>query len=276
VTRDLWRALPAGWNRPAPGRQGLALVTLLALTGFAVPVHPQPPGEEMVLREIAGRRYERISYDTSGTATGRVLIKVGKLQRSEDEIVLPVTVTPYSDQGKPKQSHQTLWRCHVGQGHMVMPVLFMSQDAGSEVGLEVEGDPVAYPEFPPPQKLPDLRLKIDIRKGFVSFLGGRSVVLLSDRRVKAYHGPPDARYTVEAKVEVKVFVLGIRVKHMRFDSEVRVQKGQGLVHQTLTSPDGSYSVFRNLAEDETPADGTPPSQAESASSLDMGMILGYR
>lgn len=230
---------------------GIAVGALLT----TIPIAAQPPGEDMLLREVAGHRYERTSYDPRGAAVGRMLIEVGELSRTDSAVEVPVTVTPYSDEGEPKESNETVWRCRQGQEHMIMPVLFLSEDSGAEVGLEVEGDAIFYPEFPPPRELPDLRLDIDIRKGFVSFLGGRTVVFLKDRRVRTSdEGSPESQYTVFSKVDVKVFVLGIRVKHLRFDSEVVLQSGRGLVRQTLTAADGSYSVLRSLPGDETPDD----------------------
>lgn len=240
-----------------PGRPRVLnwlLGTTMGTILTTIPIAAQPSGEEMLLRELAGHRYERISYDPRGSAEGRILIEVGELRRVDSAVEVPVTVTPYSDDGAPQESNETVWRCRQGQEHMIMPVLFLSEDSGAEVGLEVEGDAIFYPEFPPPRELPDLRLDIGIRKGFVSFLGGRTVVFLKDRRVRTSdEASPESHYTVFSNVDVKVFVVGIRVKHLRFNSEVVVQSGKGLVHQTLTAADGSYSVLRSLPGDDARA-----------------------
>jgi len=238
---------------------GITVGALLTPT----PITAQPPGEGMLLREVAGHRYERTSYDPRGVAEGRILIEVGELSRTDSAVEVPVTVTPYSDEGEAKESNETIWRCRLGQEHMIMPVLFLSEDSGAEVGLEVEGDAIFYPEFPPPRELQELRLDIDIRKGFVSFLGGRTVVFLKDRRVRTPdEASPESQYTVFSKVDVQVFVLGIRVKRLRFDSEVVLQSGKGLVRQTLTAADGSYSVLRSLPGDEAPDDARPSPAGE--------------
>lgn len=45
------------------------------------------------------------------SAEGRILIEVGELRRTSSALEVPVTVTPYSDEGEAKVSDETVWRC---------------------------------------------------------------------------------------------------------------------------------------------------------------------
>lgn len=200
---------------------------------------------EMFLHEISGQRYERQTTSPDGSPTGRELIEVGRLRRRGDSVELPVDITVYEANGDVEKRLRSVWKCRADRGRMIMPVVFLLGKQDSTVRLTVRGDPILFPRRPT-ERLEDIELRVEPEAGLFSFLGGRSVVRITDRRVELAEAGSPPRYTISEKVELKVFALGIPFRTTRLDSQEVMDPGLGLISQTLRYSDGSRSVIRRL------------------------------
>lgn len=237
--------------------------TRLILMLFMVPVAiPPAVGEsghggdqgEMFLREISGHRYERQTIGPDGSPTGREHIEVGRLRRRGDSVQLPVDITVYEANGDIGKRLRSVWTCRADRERMIMPVVFLLGKQDSTMRLTVRGDPILYPRRPP-ARLDDIELRVEPEAGLFSFLGGRSVVRITNRRVEAAEAGSPPGYTIIENVELKVFALGIPFRTTRLDSKEVIDPGLGLVRQTLRYADGSRSVIRRLPGKRSEAGG---------------------
>lgn len=220
----------------------MLLVTALAAAP-QISAQSHDASGSMLVATIAGHRYERTAFDSSGQLTGKAVIEVGSVAPRGESVEVPLSITTYSPAGGERGQYRSLWRCSAGQEMMIMPLVFLSEESNRELRLEAEGDAVLYPAVPSTAELPDVRLTLRKLGGAFGFFGGRSVIRLTNRRVERLGEQASDGYRVISSLEIKAFVLGIRVRSLRFESREIIDPGHGLVHQTLTAPNGARSVL---------------------------------
>ena len=239
-------------TRPAPARIRLsttrprwAAVVLGVLALWAAPLAAQ----QMPLALVEGSRYTRQSVSAEGAEGACQTLDVGPVTVTVTGDEMAATLTVRSCDEDAADASETTIRCRVDEARMVMNVVALLGPEGRDLALRVTGDALFYPG-PPAQRvaLDDVTLEANVERGALGFLGGRSRVDFQNRvaRPSATDAPAGA-YTVTETVRLRAYVLGVRVKNVRYRAEETLLSGGRLVRQVLTSSDGG-SIVLALAE----------------------------
>lgn len=215
------------------------------------------PGQEksrMLMIELEGNRYLRREFDADGAVLDQQRILVGRVREEEDRLILPLSLEKLDTDGELRERSRIRLRCDPGAARMSMSLLlFSGTDGDLDAELQSEGEFMTFPVAPPDgARLPDLRIQVGLEKGALSFLGGRARIDLLDRRVSSE--APGSGYLVASRVEVRTYVLFIRVGSARYRSQEWVDPERGLVRHLLQAEDGSYSILERADE---PRGGDP-------------------
>jgi hypothetical protein len=192
----------------------------------------------MPLLLIEGNRYERRTLDEQGRLQKSQELEVGSISQTDGEIEVAVTVVGSDEDGGPADTVRTTIQCRVEDADMVMSVLALVGAEGRRVRVRVTGGEILYPSSPVAGSLPPVSLEATVEQGVVGFLGGRSRIALRDRTVQPAQGP-SAAYTLASRLDLKFYVLGVRVRSQSYSMEEAVALDRGLLRQVLTAPDGS-------------------------------------
>ncbi len=222
----------------------LAVTVATSLTWFA-PVHAQGAGMPIFL--VEGNQYERRTFDAEGTLEGLQKLEISQVSRVDEELEITVISRSFDTSGEATDSVQTTIRCRPESASMVMNLLALVEPEGRSVRLRLKGDEIAYPTAPDTTLLPDISLEAKVEEGVVGFLGGRSQIVLTNRMVAdpiavaRGDSDPEGAYSIISRIEMRFYVLGIRVRSKSYDAVETVAPGRGLIRQVLTAEDGSYT-----------------------------------
>jgi len=240
-------------NRLCPN----VLMILFALSSFGVvPVYANEP--KMLIETVAGKTYQRTSYDAGGVLVTRSILRTGTVQAEDDGSVMVTTdVETFSPSGESQGSRQVRWSCDPAAASMLMNILLLAGDElRRETRIEVKGPPLRFPASANADTaLNSLELNLRLRGGLLSFFGTRTRIVISNRRIIATDAMNPGNYTVESEVDATVYFLGFPAKRKRFESLESVRAGIELVRQRITFADGSYSMIEQIANGAKQAGG---------------------
>jgi hypothetical protein len=90
-----------------------------------------------------------------------------------------------------------------------------------------------------------IEFALNIDKGLVGFLGGKSKITIFDRRVVSNDTLQAGQYQINSEVDIGVYVLGIKMKGFGYRVIEIIDKDRGIIWQKFTSEDDdSYFVIR--------------------------------
>jgi hypothetical protein len=229
----------------------MALVLVLSGVAPSGPLRAQDAG--MPFRLSEGNRYERRSVSADGELESVQRITVGDVVERDGLIEVLVVSHGFDLDGQPSDSVHTRISCRPDGADMVMNLLALVQPDGRDIELSLKGGTILYPQSPEPGPLPDVVLEASVEEGVVGFLGGRSQIVLGERTVilAPDTGELDSpgAYAITSRIELKFYVLGIRVRSKRYDAQETVSGERGLLRLVLTSEDGSSMTLSLVTAD---------------------------
>lgn len=221
-------------------------LTIFAATLFIDNLSAQ--NRQMLLFEIDGNRYQRCNYNKEGELQSFEKLIIGSIVEKAKSYRLPVEIYSYNAEGQLKDSTRTIYTCRPEEQSVLLNVFpFTDYGKGSEIKVNVEDEKAFYPVDPETgweMKPIEFSLKID--KGLVGFLGGNSKIIIYDRQVVPNDTLQTGQYEINSKVDLGVYVLGIKVKGLAYRVIEIIDKDRGIIHQKFTSDDDSYFVIRLL------------------------------
>jgi hypothetical protein len=235
----------------------------LALTGFfwaliASPQLPFSPEKTGLLFKVQGNAYERRVYDASGELTGRQLITFDRLRFQDDDCQLPLTLRLFGgvDLSEAGEQYDVDIRVECAEPHLIASVLALAADSDSQsLEIKIVGEGETYPVTPRDgQRLADVNLILKLRKGWLSLLGTKTEMKITDRRVEipaeelTSSGGPRS-YEIHSCLDLRLYILGLRWKHRSYTARQVILEDQGLVEETLRCDDGSFSVITILGSE---------------------------
>jgi hypothetical protein len=218
-----------------------------------------PPGiaaqdAAMPLQLFEGNEYERRVFTPDGVAEGVQRITIGTITEVGDELEIPVTSHGFDEAGQPSDSVHTTIRCRPEDAGMVMNILALVQQEGRDIRLRLRGGAVLYPDTAAAGPLPDVTLEASVEEGVVGFLGGRSQIVLNERTVtlepEGEVSSAAGSYEIASRIELKFYVLGIRVRSKRYDARETISPERGLLRLELTSEGGGVAVLTRVTSAE--------------------------
>jgi hypothetical protein len=123
---------------------------------------------------------------------------------------------------------------------------FTDYGKGSEIKVNLLDTKAFYPVSPEPSwKMEPIEFALNIDKGLVGFLGGKSKITIYDRRMVLNDTLQTGQYQINSEVDLGVYVLGIKVKGFGYRVIEIIDENQGIIWQKFASEDDdSYFVIR--------------------------------
>ncbi|WP_441000480.1 hypothetical protein [Fodinibius sp. SL11] len=219
----------------------LCLYILLPSSGFG-------QDTQMLLFEIDGNQYKKCNYSKDGELESYQKLIVGSIEEKANTYRLPVELYSYNAKGELQDSTKTLYTCQPDEQKVLLNVFpFTDYGKGSEIKVNLLDTNAFYPTAPKPGwEMESIEFALNIDKGLVGFLGGKSKITIYDRRVVSNDTLQAGQYQINSDVDLGVYVLGIKVKGFAYGVIEIVDKERGIIRQKLTSEDGSYFMIRLL------------------------------
>ncbi|MGK7370875.1 MAG: hypothetical protein ACNS64_11740, partial [Candidatus Halalkalibacterium sp. M3_1C_030] len=154
----------------------------------------------------------------------------------------------YNAEGELQDSTKTLYTCRPDEQQVLLNVFpFTDYGKGSEIKVNLLDTKTFYPVSPEPGwEMKPIEFALNIDKGLVGFLGGKSKITIFDRRVVSNDTLQAGQYQINSEVDIGVYVLGIKMKGFGYRVIEIVDKERGIIRQKFTSDDGSYFMIRLL------------------------------
>ncbi|WP_185958442.1 hypothetical protein [Fodinibius sediminis] len=203
---------------------------------------------QMLLFEIDGNQYKKCNYSKEGELESYQKLIVGSIEQKANTYRLPVELYSYNAKGELQDSTKTLYTCQPDEQKVLLNVFpFTDYGKGSEIKVNLLDTNAFYPTAPKPGwEMESIEFALNIDKGLVGFLGGKSKITIYDRRVVSNDTLQTGQYQINSDVDLGVYVLGIKVKGFAYGVIEIVDKERGIIRQKLTSDDGSYFMIRLL------------------------------
>lgn len=203
---------------------------------------------QMLLFEIDGNEYKKCNYSKEGEVESYQKLIVGTIEEKANTYRLPVELYSYNAKGELQDSTKTIYTCRPDERRILLNVFpFTNYGKGSEIKVNLLDTNAFYPVTPDPGwEMKSIEFEMNIDKGLVGFLGGKSKITIYDRQVITNDTLQAGQYQINSDVDLSVYVLGIKVKGFAYNVIEIVDKERGIIRQKFTSDDGSYFVIRLL------------------------------
>ncbi|SHG37079.1 hypothetical protein SAMN05443144_12621 [Fodinibius roseus] len=221
-------------------------IILLAVLLPAHLLHAQQ-SEEMLLFEIDDNEYKKCNYNKEGELESFQKLLVGSIEENDETYRLPVELYSYNAEGELQDSTKTLYTCRPDEQQVLLNVFpFTDYGKGSEIKVNLLDTKTFYPVSPEPGwEMKPIEFALNIDKGLVGFLGGKSKITIFDRRVVSNDTLQAGQYQINSEVDIGVYVLGIKMKGFGYRVFEIIERNRGIIWQKFTSKDdGSYFVIR--------------------------------
>lgn len=203
----------------------------------------------MLIHEIEGNRYVKTDYSPEGKQTGKQVLKVETIEKQNDRLRMPVKLYSYNKKGNLEDSTKTIYTCNPDERRILVNLLsFSDYGKGSEIKINLNGTNAFYPVTPEPGwEMESINFQMNIDKGLVGFLGGKSKVNIHNRRIVSNDTLQTKQYQINSEVNFRIYVIGIRMKEFGYRIIEIIDKEEGIIWQKFTSEDDdSYFMIRLL------------------------------
>jgi len=219
---------------------------LLAYLMINFEVNAQQSGQ-MILFEIDNNQYQKCNYNKDGELQSYEKFNVGSIEEKKDIYRLPVELYSYNAEGELQDSTKTIYTCRPDEQQVLLNVFpFTDYGKDSEIKVNLLDTNAFYPTAPEPGwEMESIEFALNIDKGLVGFLGGKSKITIYDRLVVPNDTLQAGQYQINSEVDLGVYVLGIKMKGFGYQVIEIIDKDRGIIWQKFTSKDdGSYFVIQ--------------------------------
>ena len=209
----------------------LFIVLEIALCGGIFVDASAQQSRQMLLFEIDGNQYKKCNYNNKGELKSYEKFIVGSIEQQPDQYRLPVELYSYNAAGELQDSTKTLYTCRSGEKQVLLNVFpFTDYGKGSEIKVNLLDTKAFYPVSPEPSwKMEPIEFALNIDKGLVGFLGGKSKITIYDRRMVLNDTLQTGQYQINSEVDLGVYVLGIKVKGFGYRVIEIIDENQGII-----------------------------------------------
>jgi hypothetical protein len=200
----------------------------------------------MPLALLEGDQYTRQTFAPDGTQEGHQEVTVSRLQRAGDQATeMEVTFYNYNEDGGVTDTLRTTITCRNVAAQMAMNITALLRPTGKQYDVRVTGEVLRYPrQVEASFSLPSVEMEIRVEDGMIGFLGGKSRIHLSDRQVRPT--PEGASFTVQETLNMRFYVLGMKVRERTYDLEETIAAPEGVVRLVLRGPEGYQTILEQI------------------------------
>lgn len=211
----------------------------LLITSTNYPLFAQQ-NKQMLMYQIDGNSYIKTSYDKNGNIKSTHLIKAGNLTSASGAYELKVSFYALDENGIAEDSAFTVLSCNPDDAEMLVNIIpLVTDNPGKTIRVvSLSGSESLYPEFSTRDSVQeDMSFKIEVEGGLWGFLGTTSVANIHGRKVE-YNEADSTIVTVTSKIELKAYLMRVRIKQMEYVVTEQLQNETGIIEQEYLSDSG--------------------------------------
>ncbi len=219
------------------------IFTLMLL--FAVQSLTAQQEEQMLIFQIDGNNYIKKNYDKNKKQVSSQIFKVGKVMVTEEKYVMPLKVYLYDKNGVLEDSANTKYTCKPSDSKLLMNVFPFAQFSSNKtVTVELENGTQFYPsELKEGLTIPDIIISLSIDGGVIGSFFSDSQIKISERKIVKVNNEKGT-YVVTSKLQIKAYMLGIRVDTINYIVTETISKQKGILEQTFVEDTGEYFTIK--------------------------------
>lgn len=201
--------------------------------------------DQMFMFQIDGNTYIRKNYDIKGTFIGSQKFEVGSVTEENGKYKMTVKTYENDEKGTLTDSSKTTYICKPSSGVLLMNIFpYAVFSANKIVKIDLKNGVQFYPsKWQSGLELEDVSFSLSITGGAVGILGNSDRVKLYDRKISSYNAANNT-YTIKGKVQLKVYVFGIRVNTIDYSITEIVHPENGIIKQTIKKANGEYFTIK--------------------------------
>lgn len=205
---------------------------------FGISSLPGQTGEGMLIFQVDGNRYVRKNFKRNDNLITYQTLEIGKIKAFDEKIETKLTVITYFPDGTLKEASQTNLVCTPESKQVLMGIFpFAGTKTKNSLEVEMDDNAILYPSgWRQLSELKDFNFHLNLKGGAIGFLGAKSTVSISNRKVK----PLKKTFGVSGKVIIKAYALGIRISTIKYDFFEEIDAEKGIVKQKFTEQNGDY------------------------------------
>lgn len=188
----------------------------------------------MLVEQLSSRTIERLNYDKDGKFLNRQLFEAGQLKDVNGLYELKVVARFFNRQDSLTATYTTMYRCKPETSSVMIMAFPFSNPKSKET--EINSKSSNFKELYDLEHLQDIEIELTYDSGMLNFLGSKSNIMISDRKLH----PEGNRKILESTISIKTYALGIRVKSLNYSVSETLTGKNSLVRQQFTEEDGSH------------------------------------
>lgn len=189
---------------------------------------------DMLIEQIAGKTVLRENFDKDGELVGKQIFRIGAIEKSSDSYSVELTTELYNKDDSIVEKYRTSYRCKPGQSSVVVMVFPLFAPKSKKIGIKTQSP--NYKDIYDLENLKDIHLKLSFDSGILNFFGSKNNIKIFNRKMAT-----DSKIkTLNSQVDIEAYLLGIKVKTIRYKVTELFDNNSDLISQEFRSKDGSY------------------------------------
>lgn len=232
-----WR-LSTGSSR-FPNRIILHRLIILGLSLLFIFAAGRVVGQNnMLIRKLSGKEIQRLSYDKEGHLESKQVFQISKLDSSKGSLSVKINIQFFDKNGTLVNNYISNYTCEPDKSDLLLTAIPLSSNQNTEYVVEANAYNFKslYNFSGESRHLDDVRLNVNVRSGVLGFLASKSKITISNRKLIR----EEQDYVIKSDLTIDAFLLGIRIKTIRYRVVENLSGDRSLVSQKFMREDGSY------------------------------------
>lgn len=190
--------------------------------------------DDMLIEQIAGKKIIRENFDKASQFIDKQIFRISNIEKKSDSYSVEITTELYNKEGSLDEKYKTYYTCKPGQSTVIVMVFPFFAPKSKKIGIETQS-----PDFKNMydlNSLKDVHLKLSFDSGILNFFGSKNNLKIFSRKLAT--GPNTK--TLNSQIEIKAYLLGIKVKTINYKLMEIFDENSNLIHQEFRAKDGSY------------------------------------
>lgn len=219
-------------------RISILITTISYLQVLSPNLHGQQ--NRMLIQQLADKQIVRENFNKDGILLDKQVFLISQLRQVGNLYKIEVVTTLYNGADQFKKKYSTTYTCNPEESDILINVFPFSDP--SDRRIRVVAKSTEFQDLYDLQNasLKDVRLKMQVKSGVLSFFGSKSLVTIKDR-VKEI-GQDEV--TVSGNFNIEAFLLGIRLKSINYSIKEFFTTDLVLKRQEFTEDNGAYFTMR--------------------------------
>ena len=205
----------------------LNLISTLALSQNA----------EMLIEQIAQKEIVREYYDQDGVLQNKQIFLTGELKQENGIFQIDVITELYDESGQLTEVYNTTYQCDPNEFNVLLNVFPFANPDKEKIKVDVTSqDFQRLYNLNQGEELEDIQLTMSIESGVLRLFGSKTIISIENRKREVLNDS----MAIRSEAVLKAYMMGIRIKTMRYVVEEFLSKDLQLQRQQFTEIDGDW------------------------------------